>query len=60
VQRRGAGYVCPCHGSEFDVRGGRVRGAAPRGLRWLKVEVTADAVYVSPSVEVSPGTFVNG
>jgi Rieske Fe-S protein len=60
VQRRGAGYVCPCHGSEFDVRGARVRGAARRGLRWLRVEVTADAVYVDASVEVAAGTFVDG
>jgi cytochrome b6-f complex iron-sulfur subunit len=60
VQRRGTGYICPCHGSEFDAKGARVRGAARRGLRWLRVDVTADAVYVNPSVEVSAGTFVNG
>jgi len=60
VQRRGAGYVCPCHGSEFDLRGARLSGAAARGLRWLRVEVTADAVYVDPAVEVSAGTFVDG
>jgi nitrite reductase/ring-hydroxylating ferredoxin subunit len=60
VQRRGAGYVCPCHGSEFDARGGRLSGAARRGLHWLEVQVTADAVYVNPSVEVAAGTFVHG
>jgi nitrite reductase/ring-hydroxylating ferredoxin subunit len=60
VQRRGAGYVCPCHGSEFDARGGWIKGAARRGLRWLKVEVVADALYVDPAVEVAPGTFVDG
>ena len=57
VQRRGAGYVCPCHGSEFDARGARLRGAVRRGLRWLRVEVTADAVTVDPEAEVAPGTF---
>jgi nitrite reductase/ring-hydroxylating ferredoxin subunit len=59
VQRRGAGYVCPCHGSEFDAAGGRVRGAARRGLAWLRVEVTSEAVSVDPDTEVAPGTYVD-
>jgi Rieske Fe-S protein len=59
VQRRGAGYVCPCHGSEFDGRGGVVKGAARRGLAWLRVETTAEAVLVYPDAEVAPGTFVD-
>jgi cytochrome b6-f complex iron-sulfur subunit len=59
VQRRGSGYVCPCHGSEFDERGAVLRGAARRGLRWLRVAVTADAVFVDPEYEVPAGTFVD-
>ncbi|HEY3355713.1 MAG TPA: Rieske (2Fe-2S) protein [Polyangia bacterium] len=59
VQRRGTGYTCPCHGSEFDERGAVLRGAARRGLRWLRVDVTADAVLVEPDQEVPAGTFVD-
>jgi Rieske Fe-S protein len=59
VQRRGNGYLCPCHGSEFDERGAMVRGAAPRGLVWLRVEVTMDAVLIDPGFEVPAGTFVD-
>jgi len=60
VQRRGDGFLCPCHGSEFDAQGGYVRGAARRGLVWLGVEVVDGVLVVHPSIGVRQGTFVHG
>jgi len=37
---------CPCHGSEFDLRGVVLKGPADIPLRRLKVERTADMIEV--------------
>ena len=37
---------CPCHGSEFDLRGVVLKGPADIPLRRLKVERTADVIEV--------------
>ena len=36
----GAGFVCPCHGSRFDVRGRVLDGPAPRPLSWYGVSLS--------------------
>ena len=41
-------FVCPCHHGQFDVRTGRVlAGPPPRPLDELRVEVRANAIWVS-------------
>ena len=39
VRSEAAGYTCPCHGSEFDGRGERLSGPAPRSLPWFELSV---------------------
>lgn len=36
------GYVCPCHGSQFDLDGHVTQRPAEKPLRPLRVEVTTD------------------
>jgi nitrite reductase/ring-hydroxylating ferredoxin subunit len=33
------GFECPCHNSRYDAQGERLSGPAPRGLRYLVVEL---------------------
>ncbi len=42
VEETGDGFACPCHGSRYDENGKVVRGPAPRQLRQLRVEITAE------------------
>lgn len=42
----GAGYFCPCHGSEFSTEGDVLSGPAPRGLEWLAVSRARDGRIV--------------
>ncbi|MCP4726756.1 MAG: ubiquinol-cytochrome c reductase iron-sulfur subunit [bacterium] len=36
------GFSCPCHGSKFDTDGNVLGGPAPKGLEWLKVDMSPD------------------
>ncbi len=37
VKREENGFVCPCHGSRFDLNGNIIQGAASRDLPWYKI-----------------------
>jgi Rieske Fe-S protein len=46
VEESSDGFLCPCHGSRYDVEGAVERGPAKEPLRRLRTEVTADARLV--------------
>jgi len=39
VEKRAEGFLCPCHGSQFELDGTLKKGPATSGLRQLKLEV---------------------
>ena len=44
-------FMCPCHGSQYDATGKKVRGPAPLSLALAHAEVTDDVVFFSPWTE---------
>ncbi|HWP66152.1 MAG TPA: Rieske 2Fe-2S domain-containing protein [Candidatus Limnocylindria bacterium] len=59
VKREGAGFACPCHGSQFALDGGVTKGPAPKALPWLAVTKAPDGSYVVDEATVVPtGTVV--
>ncbi len=38
-RKEGGGFICPCHGSEFDQDGRVTKGAAPEALHWLELSL---------------------
>jgi len=42
VESKADGFACPCHGSLYAKDGNVVRGPAPKPLRALRVETTAN------------------
>lgn len=53
-----SGFLCPCHGSSFDVNGKVTGGPAPRALRWLQVSQAADgALVIDAAKEVDLQTY---
>jgi Rieske Fe-S protein len=51
------GFICPCHGSQFDASGRVLSGPAPRGLEWLEISLAADgALMVDSSKSVGHET----
>lgn len=37
VRREDNGFICPCHGSRFDINGTILSGAATKNLPWYKI-----------------------
>jgi Rieske Fe-S protein len=50
-------YLCPCHGSLFDINGGWAGGPAPRGMyRYTDAEIRADGkLYVKHAFNIQKG-----
>jgi len=44
-------FMCPCHGSQYDSTGKKVRGPAPLSLALAHADVTEDVVFFSPWTE---------
>jgi len=47
VITEGAGWLCPLHGSRFDVDGDRISGPTPSGLRKLRVKRKRDVLTIT-------------
>lgn len=59
VKKEGAGFACPCHGSQFGLDGSVTKGPAPKALPWLAVAAApGGAVLVDEATTVAPGTKV--
>lgn len=57
VRQTADGFVCPCHGSKFDVAGNILSAPAPKPLPWLEVSLSPDGfVVVDTNKEVPSGT----
>ena len=39
-------YVCPCHGSRYNLNGGVVQGPAPAALRQFASDVANDVLTI--------------
>jgi Rieske Fe-S protein len=54
AQATGAGFSCPCHGSQFDERGARIAGPAVRPLDRFQWEIRQDELWITQrwSVEI--------
>jgi cytochrome b6-f complex iron-sulfur subunit len=49
------GFLCPCHGSQFDKRGRIISGPAPQDLPWLKVQLApGNQIIVNTDQRVDP------
>jgi nitrite reductase/ring-hydroxylating ferredoxin subunit len=58
VRLADSGFICPCHGGQYDRRGYPIKGPAPLPLKWLQVQRGAKGeVQVDMNIRVKPGTF---
>lgn len=42
-------YSCPCHGSEFDTKGGLLEGPADQDLKTFKTLIKNENIYIQTS-----------
>jgi cytochrome b6-f complex iron-sulfur subunit len=42
VEQKAEGFVCPCHGSRYDLNGAVQHGPAAKALHVLRLETTND------------------
>ena len=47
AQASSIGFACPCHGSQFDRRGARIAGPAPRPLDRFQWEIRNDQLWIT-------------
>ncbi len=47
VSQSGSDWVCPLHGSRFDIDGDKVSGVTPTGLRRLKTSLSSGVLTIS-------------
>ena len=47
VSQRGREWVCPLHGSRFDIDGDKVSGITPTGLRTLRTSLNGGVLTIS-------------
>jgi Rieske Fe-S protein len=47
AQATSVGFACPCHGSQFDERGARTAGPAPRPLDRFQWEIRHDQLWIT-------------
>lgn len=44
-------FMCPCHGSQYNAQGKKIRGPAPLSLALAHLDVVDDVVTLSPWTE---------
>ena len=60
VKDTGTEFLCPCHGSKFDIDGNVISGPAPRALEWYGMFVdSTDQLVVNANDVVQQGTYFN-
>jgi cytochrome b6-f complex iron-sulfur subunit len=54
------GFLCPCHGSHFDVDGNVTGGPAPKALSWYQISLTPNGeLEVDKDNEIQTGSYLN-
>jgi Rieske Fe-S protein len=55
VHPQDGGFGCPCHQSQFTATGQRQSGPAPRGLRYVHIDLdSSGSLIIRPDLSVNP------